>query len=130
MAWRVSGTAELPRDRRRLIYRCIRELLMNARKHSQRHSAEVEVDVSETGVEITVVDEGVGFDARRPAAPSGKRFGLAQLRERVRAAGGVMDIDAVIGEGCRVTVRLPSPPGAAPRPPADPAGAPAGNAGF
>jgi signal transduction histidine kinase len=109
VAWRVTGTLELSRDRLRLVYRCVRELLMNARKHSQRQSAEVEVDVSPLIVEITVVDEGIGFDARLEEPLSGSQFGLAQLRERVRAAGGTLDVDAVIGEGCRVTVRLPSP---------------------
>jgi signal transduction histidine kinase len=109
VVWRVNGNAEFSRDRLRLIYRCVRELLMNARKHSQRQSAEVEVDVSPIMVEITVVDEGIGFDARRTEPPSGDRFGLAQIRERVRAAGGTIDVDAVVGEGCRVLVRLPSP---------------------
>jgi signal transduction histidine kinase len=109
VVWRVNGSADLSRDRLRLIYRCIREFLMNARKHSQRQTAEVEVDLSPIAVEITVVDEGIGFDARRAEPPSGERFGLAQIRERVRAAGGTFDLDAVIGEGCRVTVRLPSP---------------------
>ena len=109
VVWRVNGTADLSRDRLRLIYRCIRELLMNARKHSQRQTAEVEVDLSPTAIEITVVDEGIGFDARRAEPPSGDRFGLAQIRERVRAAGGTFEVDAVIGEGCRVSVRLPSP---------------------
>jgi signal transduction histidine kinase len=107
VAWRVTGEMELPRERLRLIYRCVRELLMNARKHSQRRSAEVEVDLSPAAVEIMVVDEGVGFDARRTEPLSG--FGLAQLRERVRAAGGTLDLDSGRGEGCRVTVRLPSP---------------------
>ena len=109
VVWRVNGIANLTRDRLRLIYRCIRELLMNARKHSQQRSAEVEVDVTPRGVEITVVDEGVGFDARRTEPLTGSRFGLAQLQERVRAAGGVLEIDAVVGEGCRATVRLPAP---------------------
>jgi signal transduction histidine kinase len=109
VVWRVNGNAEFSRDRLRLIYRCVRELLMNARKHSQRQSAEVEVDVSPIMVEITVVDEGIGFDAHRTEPPSGDRFGLAQIRERVRAAGGTIDVDAVVGEGCRVLVRLPSP---------------------
>jgi signal transduction histidine kinase len=111
--WRVTGATDLPRDRLRLIYRCIRELLMNARKHSQRKCAEVEVDVSAPTVEIMVVDEGIGFDAQRSAPLSESRFGLAQLRERVRAAGGTLELDAVVGEGCRVTVRLPSPAPAA-----------------
>lgn len=109
VAWRVTGTAQLPRDRMRLIYRCVRELLMNARKHSERRSAEVEVDVSPDMVEITVIDEGIGFDPRRAEPNSGRRFGLAQLRERVRAAGGTLALDTVVGEGCRVTVRLPVP---------------------
>jgi len=120
VVWRVTGTADLPRERLRLIYRCIRELLMNAVKHSQRQSAEVEVEVSAGGVEITVVDEGVGFDTRRPAPPSGKRFGLAQLRERVRAAGGTLEVDAVIGEGCRVTIGLPAAPARLTMPDLDP----------
>jgi signal transduction histidine kinase len=109
VTWRVTGAADLSRDRLRLIYRCIRELLMNARKHSQRRSAEVEVDLSAATVEIMVVDEGIGFDSHRALPPSENRFGLAQLRERVRAAGGTLDLDTIVGEGCRVTVRLPSP---------------------
>jgi len=109
VAWQVIGSADLPRDRLGLIYRCIRELLMNSRKHSQQQSAEVEVDLSEAAVEITVVDEGIGFDGHLADPLSGNRFGLAQLRERVRAAGGTLDVDAVVGEGCRVTVRLPAP---------------------
>ena len=109
VAWHVTGTSQPPRDRMRLIYRCIRELLMNARKHSERLSAEVEVDVSADMVEITVIDEGIGFDPRRAEPKSGRRFGLAQLRERVRAAGGTLAVDTVVGEGCRITVRLPVP---------------------
>jgi signal transduction histidine kinase len=108
VSWRITGTAELRRDQLRLVYRCIRELLMNARKHSQRQSAEVEVEITPASVDITVIDEGVGFDARGAAGLSAHRFGLAQLGERVRTAGGVLDIDTLVGEGCRVTVRLPS----------------------
>ncbi len=109
VAWRVTGAAELARDRLQLIHRCIRELLMNARKHSERESAEVEIDLAPDLVEITVIDEGIGFDPRRTRPLSGNRFGLVQLRERVRAAGGTVALDTVIGEGCRVTVRLPTP---------------------
>ena len=107
---RVTGGAELPRHQLHLVFRCIRELLMNAYKHSQQQSAEVEVDVSPDSIDLIVVDEGVGFDVRRTAPMLGLRFGLEQLRARVRAAGGMLDIDAVPGEGCRVTVRLPSSP--------------------
>ncbi len=110
VTYRVNGGSELPRHQLHLVFRCIRELLMNAYKHSQRQCAEVEVDVSPGGVDLTVIDEGIGFDVRRTVPLLGLRFGLEQLRARVRAAGGMLDIDTVAGEGCRVTVRLPSSP--------------------
>ncbi len=109
VTWRITGNGEVRRDRLRLIYRCLRELLMNARKHSQRQCADVEVEVTAAGIEITVGDTGVGFDAGRAARPTERRFGLAQLRERLRAVGGTLELDTAVGEGCRATVRLPSP---------------------
>jgi signal transduction histidine kinase len=105
--YKVDGRAELRRDQLRLVYRCVRELLMNACKHSQRQSAELEMELTPRTVDIRVIDEGVGFEVQAYGSTSGRRFGLAQLRERVRTAGGTLDIDAVLGEGCRVSVRLP-----------------------
>ncbi len=110
VTYRATRGSELPRHQLHLVFRCVRELLMNAYKHSQRQCAEVEVDISPDSVELTVIDEGIGFDVRRTVPLLGLRFGLEQLRARVRAAGGMLDIDAVAGEGCRVTVRLPSSP--------------------
>jgi signal transduction histidine kinase len=108
VTYRVAGGMDLRRDQLHLVYRCIRELLMNACKHSRRQSAEVEVEVTAKSVDIAVIDEGVGFDIHTDEPTSGRRFGLAQLRERVRAAGGALNIETVAGEGCRVTVRLPA----------------------
>lgn len=109
VTWRITGNGVVRRDRLRLIYRCIRELLMNARKHSGRQCADVEVEVTAACIEITVGDTGVGFDVRRAQRPTERRFGLALLRERLRAVGGTLVLDAAAGEGCRATVRLPSP---------------------
>ena len=72
VAWRVTGTAELSRDRLRLVYRCIRELLMNARKHSQRQSAEVEVDVSPIWLKLRWSTKALdSIRACRAAIPAG-----------------------------------------------------------
>jgi two-component system, sensor histidine kinase and response regulator len=54
-----------------------------------------------------VLDDGVGFAAQSELSGSKGRFGLAQLRERVRAAGGTVYLTSAPGGGCRVTVRLP-----------------------
>jgi signal transduction histidine kinase len=109
VVWDIVGQADVPKDRVSLIYRIIRELLFNAYKHSQRKRADVEVTVQEQAIEIRVIDEGVGFDVSAWSPSSLKCFGLTQLRERARAAGGTVELDSVVGEGCRVKVRLPIP---------------------
>ncbi|HMK87111.1 MAG TPA: ATP-binding protein [Steroidobacteraceae bacterium] len=107
----VTQSAPVEREQLHLVYRCVRELLMNACKHSRQKSADVEVEVSTDSVHIAVIDEGVGFDARG-ATPG---FGLGQLRQRVRSAGGSLDIETAPGEGCRVEVLLPRAEAAAAR---------------
>jgi two-component system, NarL family, sensor histidine kinase UhpB len=58
-------------------------------------------------VEVTVRDDGVGFD---PATPvSG--FGIAGMRERVALAGGELSIDSTPGSGSTITAVLPLPVG-------------------
>ena len=103
----ASGGELLSRENLQLVYRCVRELAMNACKHSGRHGASVEVKVSGDWVHVTVIDDGVGFDARRERSAAKGRFGLAQLRERVRAGGGTVSLASAAGGGCRATVRLP-----------------------
>jgi signal transduction histidine kinase len=103
----VCGSTDVRPDHLHFIYRCVRELLMNALKHSQRRSAEVKINLCPTAIEIAVIDQGVGFDASRVLPQSGYRVGLAQLRERARTMGGSLDVDAVVGKGCRVLLRLP-----------------------
>jgi signal transduction histidine kinase len=107
IAYQVSGGARLSHENLQLVYRCVRELLMNACKHSGRQTASVEVGVSGDAVNVEVIDGGVGFDAQSEPSASKGRFGLAQLRERVRAAGGTVNISSAAGGGCRVRVSLP-----------------------
>jgi signal transduction histidine kinase len=104
---RILGGGTVGRDRLQLVYRCIREMLMNACKHSGRKAASIEVKVTDRWVTVTVSDDGVGFDPRIPPLASKGSFGLAQLRERVRAAGGALKLASAVGQGCRATVRLP-----------------------
>jgi signal transduction histidine kinase len=107
VSYQVSAGRALERDNLELVYRCVRELVMNACKHSGRQAASVDVTVASRWVNVTVVDEGIGFDTRSMLTVSKGRFGLTQLRERVRAAGGTLNIASATGRGCRVTMRLP-----------------------
>jgi glucose-6-phosphate-specific signal transduction histidine kinase len=55
-------------------------------------------------VDVSITDDGVGFD---PDAPNAG-FGLLGMRERVAMAGGTIEVSSAPGRGARVEARLPT----------------------
>jgi len=87
-----------------LLFRAVRELLINVAKHSEAESASVDVGVDEGYVRIAVADDGVAFDCES----AGQRgLGLSTIRERLTHLGGRMDIESQRGRGTRVTLIAP-----------------------
>jgi signal transduction histidine kinase len=82
-------------------YFVVAESLTNVAKHSQATEAQVSVRPSGGGLLITVADDGVG------GASMAKGHGLAGLDDRVRAAGGVLDIDSPAGKGTTLRAAVP-----------------------
>jgi len=76
------------------------EGVVNALKHTDDHVT-VRADVTD-GLRVTIVDAGGGGAA---FAPGG---GLAGLRDRVRGAGGTLDLASPAGVGTTLTVTLPA----------------------
>jgi NarL family two-component system sensor histidine kinase LiaS len=66
-------------------------------------------------VELTIADDGKGFDAETANATG---LGLRLMRERVEALGGSLALTSAPSRGTKIEVRLPS----APTPPQSPAG--------
>jgi signal transduction histidine kinase len=62
-------------------------------------------------VEITVADEGSGFD---PEIQTGRGYGLFSIRERLQHLGGVMRIRSAPGQGTTVTLAVPAGEGSGP----------------
>ena len=58
-------------------------------------------------LELTVGDDGIGFDPAKPPTDHKPHFGLATMRERAEAMGAVFDVDSQPGAGTRISVRLP-----------------------
>ena len=54
-------------------------------------------------VEVTVADDGAGFDPEQPTSG----FGLVGMRERVALADGVLELESRIGEGTAYRARFP-----------------------
>ena len=55
-------------------------------------------------VEISVRDDGVGFDTN---TQRGSAHGLVGMRYRVEAQGGVLRVASTLGEGTLIQARLP-----------------------
>jgi len=72
-----------------VIFRAVRELLMNVLKHAQSTEAKVSLHLSEGQVRIDVEDRGVGFELGASAGASGGQgFGLLSVREQIARLGG------------------------------------------
>jgi two-component system, NarL family, sensor histidine kinase DevS len=84
-------------------YRIVQEALTNATKHGHAKRAVIELVETEATVELTVGDDGDGFD---PAA-STTGFGLLGMRERVELLAGAIQIESSPGNGTTLTATLP-----------------------
>ncbi|UCD53153.1 MAG: PAS domain S-box protein [Phycisphaerales bacterium] len=96
----------LAEDVRILLFQSVRELLINTVKHAHAHEVTLNIARSNDCVEITVTDDGVGFDVEDVlSAPSRSRgFGLFNIQERLDYIGGSLDIHSRPGEGSRFTL--------------------------
>ena len=80
------------------------EALQNAAKHAGATTIGVTLTGTPSGLELTVEDDGAGFD---PAStPTGS--GLANIRDRVESVGGTVRTESAPGLGTRVCAVLPS----------------------
>lgn len=89
------------------ILRIVQEALINVQKHAHVQQAWVHLSVNTRILEITIGDNGRGFDTENPSNDGQPHFGLAIMRERAEGVGASFHLDTEPGSGTRVTVRLP-----------------------
>ena len=91
-----------------LLFRTVRELLINVAKHAQVTDAKVCLRTGDGMLHITITDAGCGFDADQGVLPTtAGGFGLFSIRERLKAIDGEMQIDSQPGGGTKVFLRMP-----------------------
>ena len=99
----VEGNANASRRQpvlERNLYRVVREALDNVALHSDAQHAVVRIARTPGEIEVSVEDDGRGFDVDE--ALSGNALGLFEMRERARVAGGRLAIDSRRGAGTRI----------------------------
>jgi signal transduction histidine kinase len=85
------------------IYRIVQEALTNASKHAHGERAVIEIHEDRATVEVSVRDDGDGFD---PTSTT-NGFGLLGMRERAELLHGTVLIHSSPGDGTTVTASFP-----------------------
>ena len=101
---RAPGIGRFPDEVEVAVYFCCLEALQNVVKHAGRDATAI-VSLSRDGLWLCfeVHDTGVGFD---PSA-NGLGSGVVNMRDRIEAVGGVLEVTGRRGRGTSVRGRVP-----------------------
>lgn len=87
------------------LLRIIQEALNNIEKHAMASRIEVIWDVGDDEAQLTIRDDGKGFDLARSVRESA--YGLVGMRERADSIGATIDVVSAPGEGTEIIVDIP-----------------------
>ncbi|MBI4788927.1 MAG: GAF domain-containing sensor histidine kinase [Chloroflexi bacterium] len=112
----ISGKAlRLPIQAESSIYHLVEEALANIAAHAQATESSVALDYRDATLDITVEDNGCGFDPDpwlQDARRNGSHLGLLSMQERAKSLVGSMDVESAPGCGTRLIFRIPIERGA------------------
>lgn len=102
-----EGRFRLSPDQEVQLIRIIQEALANVWKHAEARHASVSLEATPEGLEVTIADDGCGFDPAEVRARGRGCFGLQTMEERAAAVGGALRVESAPGKGTRVVARFP-----------------------
>lgn len=102
--------AGLDETARVVLFRALRELLVNTLKHARARRAWVRLSCRGGRVRLSCRDDGAGFDAAALEAswPRTEGFGLFHVKERAEYLGGRVEVESAPGRGALLVVELPA----------------------
>jgi signal transduction histidine kinase len=95
------------------LYRILQEALANGFRHAGATKQMVSVERVAEGVQLTVTDDGRGFDpstvlaAEANVGVEGGHFGLRGIQDRIGMLGGTFTLESVVGKGTVLSVTIP-----------------------
>ncbi|MEZ4767457.1 MAG: ATP-binding protein [Caldilineales bacterium] len=101
----AESIPELSPDVALHLLRITQEALTNVRRHANASHAWINIARQNGSLELTVADDGRGFESDSPF--DRQHVGLASMRERVRSLDGQLTVATSPGQGTRVTARVP-----------------------
>ena len=103
-----GGLFRYPQDVEINLFRIVQQALNNALKHAQADRIEILGRLEESWLELSVVDDGVGFDAKGQdllALLVRRNYGILTMYERANSIGAGLKIESTPGKGTCITVR-------------------------
>ncbi|HRE82795.1 MAG TPA: sensor histidine kinase [Opitutaceae bacterium] len=83
------------------------EAVNNAVKHAEPTQVTIELRSQGSELDLTIADDGRGFDPERETRGKAGHFGCVGIRERCRALGGMAQWTSQPGQGTRLKISLP-----------------------
>jgi len=87
------------------IYRIVQEALNNVVRHAQATKVSVDLQHTEQGLIVSVVDNGKGFESAKVSDP--QALGLVGMQERAQLVGGSLEVHSTPGTGTCVSLQVP-----------------------
>ncbi len=96
--------SDIPESLKTVIYRVLQEALNNVAKHSGADSVTVSLMKRDDTIELTIEDNGRGFDLKEVFDIDGSKrgFGLGSMRERIELSGGSFSLESIRREGTNI----------------------------
>ena len=85
------------------IFRISQEAMNNIAKHSKASLVNLRLQKANSGIELTIQDNGQGFDLETTK----RGLGLSTMRERSEFSGGTFDLESALGKGTVIHVSWP-----------------------
>jgi signal transduction histidine kinase len=104
----IDGTVtRLPQTVELAVFRIAQEAVTNAERHAAARRVDVALQFGEGWLELSVTDDGVGFDPKSEFWGDSQSLGLPGMSERARLVGGRLRVASKSGRGTTVDVRVP-----------------------
>ena len=88
------------------IYRIVQECINNIIKHANASAARIVVQKQMKNIEITVFDNGKGFDLEKNKDIINS-LGLKSIRERVKYLNGTVQFNSTLNKGTKIILQIP-----------------------
>ncbi|PRY83894.1 sensor histidine kinase [Alkalibacterium olivapovliticus] len=85
-------------------FRIVQELLSNVLRHAKARELEVYLNQNGNTIQLSVIDDGVGFDVKDKRTGS---YGLHNIRERIEGMGGNVRVISLKDVGTRIEINVP-----------------------